>query len=183
MCKAKAAKLCLVLSQYKCFSLKHFSYFNIPMNKDRKCVVYVSYGSFLNTWCERSNDPLNWGWYAVVLYIDILYLWDIRRITLKKFEPWSVNQAFGAVYGLINFSRSVSAISDDVACFNSTATEYLVSRSWIEYVTVTAVGRRQRSHDIHWDLIECGTRCIWRTMGVEFLHGLTFLIGNFDIHV
>jgi hypothetical protein len=38
---------------------------------------------------------------------------------------------FGAVYVLINFSTSASAISNDVACLSGTATEYLVSRSYI----------------------------------------------------
>jgi len=98
----------------------------------------------------------------MVLYIDILYLWAIWRITLLiKFEPWSVIQAFGAVYGLINFSTSASAISNDVACSSGTATEYLVSRIWIMSIFLyISISRRQRSHDIHWVLIERGTCCI-----------------------
>jgi len=46
-----------------------------------------------------------------------------------KFESWSVIQAFAAVYGLINFSMSISTISDDVAYLSGT--EYLVSKSFI----------------------------------------------------
>jgi len=78
-------------------------------------VAYVTYFSqscfcdywfrySISTWWERSIDPFDWGRYAEVLYIDILYLYAIWRITLFiKFGPWFVIHAFCAIYGLINF--------------------------------------------------------------------------------
>jgi len=50
---------------------------------------------------------------------------------LMEFGPWSVIHTFGAVYGLINFSTSASAISADVACLSGTAIENLISKSFI----------------------------------------------------
>jgi len=71
----------------------------------------------------------DWLKYAILLYIDILYICAIWHIILMKFGPWSVIHVFGAVYGLINFSTSALTISDDVACLSGT--EYLVSKSYI----------------------------------------------------
>jgi len=59
-----------------------------------------------------------------------------------KFGSWSVIHAFGAVYELIAFSTSASAISDNVVCLSSTATEYLVANLvlWVYTISLLVVG-------------------------------------------
>jgi len=116
----------------------------------------------INMWCECSIDPLDWGRYAVIFYLEILYLWAIWRITLFiKFEPWSVIQAFGAIYGLINSFTSAYERYFRRRCLLQWYRHWTFSQQILcrEFVCVSAVGRRQRSHDIHWDFIERG---IWR---------------------
>jgi len=111
-------------------------------------------------------------------------IYAIWRITLLlKFEPWSVIQAFGAVYGiLINFSTSASAILDDVICFSGTATEYLVSRSWIVSMYLYPLLVVGSGPTISIETLSNAVPCVSvKTMACWDLHGLTFLIDNFDI--
>jgi len=73
------------------------------------CITYLSQSCFcdpclrysINVWWERSINLFNWSQYAMVLYLDILYLCTIWCIMLLiKFGPWSVIYAFGAVYAV-----------------------------------------------------------------------------------
>jgi len=119
---------------------------------------------------------------GIVLYIDILYLCAIWCIMLLiKCESWSIIHAFSAVYGLINFFTNTSAIYNDVACLNGTATEYLKQILWVHihlvlwvHIRVSAFGCREWSHDIHWYLIERYPTYLKRTTGCRVLTRTSF---------
>jgi len=120
----------------------------------------------LKIWWEHSIGTLSfdWGWYAMVLYIDILCYCAIWCITLlMKLGLWSVIYAFKTEYELINFSTSISAISDEiVVCWVAPLLNIRKQILYREYYVqcMFVFGCQERSHDIHWYLIKCDTRRI-----------------------